>query len=214
MTTEEYKKRQEVCNQEKFMVETNKRLQNLELALAEHEKRLNIQEAFHGGIRSDVDQMNNEIMHSTMTILKEFRQEIGNIETNVNKLENKIYNLNKEQELLANEDDVNTLYIRITESIKDIHKKVDALHQEHNGLIERLKLDICNQLKALKEEILSRPTGIPELQKLLESKIELVELNSQNGVLRSSNNEKQLLLVERKIDNLYQLIKKIELDKE
>ena len=90
----------------------------------------------------------------------------------------------------------------------------EKMHREYNGLIDRFKLDVTNQIKSLREELISRPTGLPELQKLLESKIELVELNGQNAVLRSSNNEKQILLIERKIENIYQLIKRLDLNKQ
>ncbi len=214
LSREEYKKRQEQCEAEKFSVQTNKRLQDIELSLREHEKQLNTHRAFHGGIRSDVDSQINEIMTATMTSLKEFRQTIGDFETHMKNQDSKIQELKDEQEQLVYQEDL-TISLRLIDSaLNELRKTQKAMHSEFNGLIERLKIDFSNQIKSLKEELISRPTGISELQKLLESKIELVELNGQNAVLRSANNEKQLLLVERKIDNIYQLIKKLELSKQ
>lgn len=214
LSKEEYQRRQEQCESEKFTVQTNKRLQDIELSLREHEKQLNIHKAFYGGIRSDVESKINEIMNATMTSLKEFRQIIGDCETHMKDQDSEILKLNQAQQNLVSDEDLKTSLRLIDSAINDLRKSQNALHSEFNGLIERLKIDLSNQVKALREELIARPTGIPELQRLLESKIELVELNGQNAVLRSSNNEKQLLLVDRKIDNIYQLIKKLELSKQ
>ncbi len=214
LSKEEYQRRQEQCEAEKFTVQTNKRLQDIELSLREHEKQLNTHQAFQGEIKSDVSSQINEIITLTMGSLKEFRQAIGDFDTHMKKQDAKLQAMKEQQDLLASEEDVGIWNSSLWEAIKDIHSKIDLIRKENNGLIDRLKIDLFNQIKSLREELIARPTGLPELQRLLESKIELVELNGQNAVLRSSNNEKQLLLVDRKIDNIYQLIKKLELSKQ
>jgi len=77
--------------------------------------------------------------------------------------------------------------------------------------LNRFTQEVDNNLKVNKEEILSIPSELPHLKKMLDQRIELVELNGQNAVLRSSNNERQILLVERKIENIYQLVKKLDI---
>lgn len=214
MSKEEYQRRQEQCEQEKFIVETNKRLQNIELSLARLQKEIQSFEAERGSLESSCNSQINEIMNSTMSSLKEFRQTIGDYKTYIENQNVKLTAMQHSLDLYVKQEEFKEYEdysFKIHESIKFTIRK---FREEYNGLLERQKIDFSNQLKELKEELLSRPTGVPELQKLLESKIELVELNGQNAVLRSSNNEKQILLVERKIDNIYQLIKKIELSKE
>lgn len=211
ISKQEYQRRQEKCEEEKFTNQTNRRLQDIELSLLEHEKQLNIHRAFHGGIRSDVNREISEIMNASMTSLKEFRQEIGDFKTHMKNQDEKLQDLKEDQDIFVQVEEFKSSLKMLDDLLKDLRKTQKAMHTEFNGLIDRLKQDFTSQIKALKEELIARPTGISELQRLLESKIELVELNGQNSVLRSANNEKQLLLVERKIDNIYQLIKKIEL---
>ena len=153
-------------------------------------------------------------MDATMTSLKEFRQEIGDFQTHINKQDQQINKVKQDQNDLVTSEDFKD-YMRACQGLLDsLFDQQKKMQSEYHGLIDRLKIDFNNQIKSLREELISRPTGLPELQKLLESKIELVELNGQNAVLRSSNNEKQILLVERKIENIYQLIKRIDLNKQ
>lgn len=152
----------------------------------------------------------NEVMQSTMNSLKEFRSTLGDIKTG----------FDKDKETMRGFENKLSLCVTISdykETIADLYKITEKLHsknasmvKEYNDLIERLKVDFKTSLNQMKEDILSRPSEIPELRKLIDQKIELVELNGQNAVLRSSNNENKIMLLERKIENLYQLIKKLE----
>lgn len=214
ISKEEYQQRQAQCEQEKFTVETNRRLQQLELSLLELQKGLNIQKAFNGSIQSSCESEISEMAMNMASSLKEFRQALGDMQGEMTAQNTKIRVIGEDQNFCLHPDDLKIELKPLKKVVDDLCDAQDKLHREVHGLIDRQKQEFINQLKSLKEELLSRPTGLPELQKLLEAKIELVELNGQNAVLRSSNNEKQLLLVERKIDNIYQLIKKLELAKE
>ena len=214
MSLEDFKRRQEQCDHEKHVVETNKRLNLIQLTLDRLQRDIEQVSAEQGSLESSCESQLREIMDSTMSSLKEFRQTIGDFQSRLYSQDLKMQALSDDQHYLVNKEDLSSELKPLKKIANDLCDAHDKLHGEVHGLIERLRLDVSNQLKAFKEEVLNRPTGLPELQKLLEAKIELVELNGQNAVLRSSNNEKQLLLVERKIDNIYQLIKKLELEKE
>lgn len=214
MSLEDYKRRQEQCDQEKHVVDTNKRLQNIELSLDRIQREIEKVSAEQGSLESSCESQLRDIMNSTMSSLKEFRQCVGDFESRLYSQDMKMQALSNEQYDLVNKEDLRISLKMIDSRFEQIEANHKKIHNEVHGLIDRLRLDFSNQLKAFKEEVLNRPTGLPELQKLLDAKIELVELNGQNAVLRSSNNEKQILLVERKIDHIYQLIKKIELSKQ
>jgi len=68
------------------------------------------------------------------------------------------------------------------------------------------------KLKQQLDFILSRPTGVPELRKDLEAQIELNTVNGQNSILRSSNCEKDILLINKKIEQIFLLLKRHQLD--
>ena len=99
----------------------------------------------------------------------------------------------------------------VQERIKEILKDKNSLAVEVHGLIDRLKIDFSQRMAVQKNDILSIPSELPSLRKDIDQKIELVELNGQNAHLRSSNNEKAIMLLERKLDQVYQLLKQIQI---
>ena len=60
----------------------------------------------------------------------------------------------------------------------------------------------------------SIPSEASEIKKHLEEKIDVVSLDGSNALLRSSNCEKHLNLIEKKIECIMLLIKKIDLNQQ
>ncbi len=153
-------------------------------------------------------------MSSTLSSLKDFRQELGDISTILENNKRWIRQVRSEIEDCVDLSTFNEKISALHDCIKSLQEEKISMRIEFNGLIDRIKLDFENKLKNQRQEILSIPSEVPNIKKEMDQKIELVELNGQNAVIRSSNNEKQILLVERKIENLYQLIKRLEIAKE
>lgn len=207
----EYMEKQLVAEQQKFIVETNRRLQELEIA----------QQA----ISNNMSTMQGEFKYlsvSTEDIIDQAKSEleysVSEIKVNLNDLkrdcEGFSWRLDKSDKFQAyciQQGEFQNLRAGIDVKLEHLHQLHESEKQEFRFLLERQRLEFKEALKSLKEEILAIPTGVPQLKDELHKRIDFVELNGQNGVLRSTNNEKQLMLLERKIENLYQLIKRIDL---
>lgn len=211
MQIKEYKEAQARKAEDDFKFQTNQRIQNLQFAIEMINKSLSQTIANEGSLESQCKAEVNELMNVQMTLSKEFRQTLIDMQTDVTFLERAImkmqHSLNERIEISVFNETISDL----NEEIESLQRDRDSMRKEFNGMIQRLKIDFDAKLKAQKEEILAIPSEIPNLRKVMDQKIELVELNGQNAVLRSSNNEKQIMLVERKIDNLYQLLKEVQM---
>lgn len=99
-------------------------------------------------------------------------------------------------------------------SIQNLEKELEKLRTEFCGIIELNAVNAEKKIQESKKEILSIPSEIPRLRQELSEKLDLISLDCMNALMRSANNEKQLHLIEKKIENIYQLIKKIDLQKQ
>lgn len=211
ISQEEYKRNQESLHNEKFQFDANQRMQNLQFQVNDLKKNIEDILAAQGVDKRCVDTQLEQIMEATMNSLKEFRQNIGDFKTGMEFMGRGITAQNSMIDACVEKSLFNEKLSHLHECIKRLHGEKDAMRKEFNGLIERLKIDFDQRLQAMKAEILAIPSEVPALKHLMDQKLELVELNGQNAVLRSSNNERQILLVERKIDNLYQLVKALDI---
>lgn len=103
-------------------------------------------------------------------------------------------------------------------SVPTMQSKIDNMENEIKELKRLIDEQVTNlsrlcdsKVKASKEEILSIPSEIPELKRSFQEKFDLMEMDLENGRIRASNNEKQLIVIEKKIEQIYLLIKKLEL---
>ena len=211
ISKKDYQEIQDVKAEDNFKFETNQKIQNLQFSLDKLNDSLNHSFARQGALEVSCSCQINEVMTATMTSLKEFRQSLGDFQTKFDTQERWFKQI---KDLIDSKTDHSFFQDKINDifsNIRYLQKDIDSIRKEFNGLVERLKVEFNEKIKSQKEEILAIPSELPNLRKLVDQKIELVELNGQNAVLRSSNNEKQILLVERKIENLYQLVKKLEI---
>lgn len=207
----DYQEIQAIKAEEEFKFSTNQRIQNLQTAIDKTNNLLASTIAVQGSNKQDCDLQVDEVMRSCMASLKEFRRILDDFELMIQANKNLVNQVMAQQKLMVEQDVFNEKISRLEQEVQQLRREKESFKRDAKDQNHRLIGDFSSQLKAMKEEILNIPSEIPAMKKLFDQKFEIVELNGQNAVLRSSNNEKQIMLVERKIDNIYQLIKKIEL---
>lgn len=102
--------------------------------------------------------------------------------------------------------------IRLNQSIKDVNEKFEKYRSIKE--VERTQ-DVKvsdKKLECMANEIISRPTGFDELRKEIQDEIRLITLNGQNSILRCSNAEKEIHILEKRIEQIFLLLKRNKLD--
>jgi len=105
--------------------------------------------------------------------------------------------------------------------IPDIQEKIESTAHElirFKGEMHALAQDFYDSMlknfDKFKQEIILKPTGIEDVKKYLEQKLEVVAMDGSNAILRSANCEKHVNLLEKKIECIMLLIKKMDLNKQ
>lgn len=214
ISKETYKESQESINEQDFKYTTSLSLQNLKFSIDEMENKISRLIAQQG---SDVKKCEIEIhnvMNSCMYSLKEFRESIDQHDKSIESIlisQRNIINSFNEYTL---KEDFSEKIAGVYECVKSLKIDREILRDEMISFVNRASNNHITSLERVKKEILSRPSEIPDMIHKVQQKLELAELNGQNAVLRSSNNENQLQLVERKIEQIYQMLKSITLKQE
>ncbi len=212
ISQEEYLATQAIKAEEDFKNQTNQSLGDLHRFVIKIDKSVYDLLALVGSNNVALDQQLTEVMTSTMSSLKEFRQELGDFGTQLFNLKISQAQVKVSLEDYISRDCFDREVGSLVAEIKELKNYQESMKRDFMACIERLHDQFDDKLKSMKAAILAIPSEIPALKSLIEQKLELVDLNGQNAVLRSSNNEKQIQLVERKIENIYQLIKKVDFD--
>lgn len=214
ISKEDYQEFQKNKDEQDFVYQTNERLRTLDFCIEQEREFCKELDAHIGNVQVDfINRLDNSFNKYT-DIIKNQNKTIDILEKSI-KIQDK--QLNEFKNILESNQSnlitISKIIDNILNSIDDLTRKYDAMHQDIYGQFERQNKIIDQKIKDHKQEILNKPSEIPELKKSIDQKIELAELNGQNAVLRSSNNERQIMLIEKKIENLYQLIKSIDLTK-
>lgn len=212
MKKEDYKAAQEKINEDNFNNNANYRINDLVYSLNSALERINSLEAKQGELKMDNHLEITKVMNDCTDSLKGFKSIIDDLQIKMNSLINNMACMEGDLRGFALSQDVSKL-------IADLELKINSLSAGYNNSLNDLRNEMgrhnscCQALhQKFKDDILSIPSEIPELKILFDKKLELVELNGQNSVLRSTNNERHINLLEKKIENLYQLLKKFDLD--
>lgn len=212
MKKEDYKSAQEKINENNSNNNANFRIIALEDSLKSAFERINSLEEKQGELKMEHHLEITKVMDDCKESLKGFGKTIDDLQIKMNSLVNNMACVESDLREFALSQDVNKLFL-------SLELKVDGLSNDHNNSLADLRNELgrhnsCCQvlIQQFKDDVLSIPSEIPELKNLIDKKLELVELNGQNSILRSTNNERHIHLLEKKIENLYQLIKKFDLD--
>lgn len=214
VSMDNYKAHQEIKHEGDFKNETNKSLQDILNKIELINTALKDLDANHHIFEVDTNAFLSEMSQNCSSSLKEFRYALGDFRTEFDSLKWDFSGMQSDTSCMINDMEFEQKNKIFEESINATNRQMDSMRKEFNGLMDRQKADFVKQLQAFKDELNARPSEIPDLRKLVDQKFELAELNGQNAVLRSSNNEKQIMLTERKIENIYQLLKKHEISKQ
>lgn len=208
---QEYENAQQLKADHDFKYQTNQTIQFIQISIQ------NLNGMFSEVIAKLGDHKSN--VHTKIREMEELIAGTVKIVTRYLDEFKKLVESNKEciKEIMVQQDDYVLRYemvekiSMINEEIESIREHRENIQRDFKHLIDRCSQQVDAKLVAQKEEILSKPSEVIPIIKELNQKIDLVELNGQNALLRSSNNEKQIMLVERKIENLYQLLKKLDI---
>jgi len=209
---EEYVAFQANKDQQDFRVDTVSKLNALQNDLDLLNEHLRNHIARQGSDHVEHDQDISKVMDSCMESLKEFRMRLELQEEAA---------IRSETFCDVFHEEVKKNYIprkEYEEEITFLKGCIERLHSDYvqvrtyfTSLLSTARKDFDEKLAHAKSDILSRPSEIPALKALFEEKLELVTLNGTNSVLRSSNCEKQIMLLERKIEQVMLMIKKIDI---
>lgn len=207
----EYESIQKEKTEEDFKFNFNYRLQQFQFAIEALNEKLgdSIAKQSSDIKSSEIERQN--FQEKCLSKIQEFRIELNNFYIDLNAFQEVVKDSQKKADSFISRSDFEQKISHFNQYIKIIYEEKVAMRREFNNLLERVRSDFDIKLNTQKEEILAAPSELPDLKQSINQKIELVELNGQNAVLRSSNNEKHIMLVERKIENIYQLIKKIDI---
>lgn len=100
----------------------------------------------------------------------------------------------------------------LEESKKGFKSEINGVYEE----IERKKKEIEKAIEAkgleLRDYIDMTPSSIEYVRKEFNNKLQLIQLDSENALQKSNNNEKALKILEKKMENIILKQKKLELD--
>lgn len=212
MDTEKYKELQEERADSNFKQITYDKLQKLHFIINDLTDKIGLVDAKKGQQLKDFEIEISKVKNSCEASLKEFRGCVDELQSCFTFCKSWLRGLENLTQEFVSKNHLRDQISQLKEVIVNIQKENESKLKDLNVVIERIKLDSDYKFNAFKQEILSIPSQIPELKEYINQKVELAELNGQNSILRSSNNEKQIQLIERKIEQIYQLIKSSDLN--
>lgn len=212
ISNEEYQNHQEKKALDDFINTTNQRLQNLGFSIDQINKSINDLYAKCGSQRVESHIEFTKMMETCVKNMKDFKKIMDDFDKEVKKLSKMSGDY-----LQAESNNLTLLHGLYDESayskkeIEILKRNYEDIRRENHEIITRQSQEFNTKLKNLKDFISTIPSEIPEMRKVIDEKIQISELNGQNAILRTSNNERQIMLIEKKIENLYQQIKSVEL---
>ena len=203
---------QEAKNEEDFKNHTNLSLNDQRNRLVGLKEDLDSLKAILSSDKVDTDIKFDRLRLEMLDLFKAFQKKLDDFDLVIRKYgilidESKAY----AQSYLVKKDE-HHVEINLLKSLARQQQQTIEKFTEHvQQALDKVCYESVDNVKRLREEILSRPSEVKDIRKEFDEKLELVTLNGTNSVLRSTNCEKHLNLIEKKIENIYQLIKQLEL---
>ncbi len=213
--TDEQKQFQAEKNEADFKISVSQRFQKFEDAIKRLKNQLDSIHNLHQENQLENTHATHEMHDNCMTSLKDLRLITDDVYKQIKILSDQ-YNsiLNYVSSHYVTKMDHSKDYIDSIDCDVKMKQEMAAHRNEMKALYAKHKNEIETQLASFMQIMNSKPDPIPDVKALFDEKLELVSLNGQNSVLRSTNNEKHIHLIEKKIENIYQLIKQIQLEKQ
>lgn len=99
---------------------------------------------------------------------------------------------------------------RVDQSESELIRFKNEIHSAMDDFVS----EVHKKIEAFKQEIKNQPCPLDEVKKEIKEKLDIVSMDCQNSQLRSANCEKHLNLIEKKIESIMLLIKKIDLNQQ
>lgn len=164
---------------------------------------------------------NNSIHNTISSVITKHsldcKTQFEEIETNISDFELRIsnilsiYELKLRREIELMEENVHNEIVQSDQVRNEQYGKIAACQAAIKAELESLSASYEKKLIKIQQDFNNRLDGLIEFKKQVDDKMDLVALNGTNSTLRSSNNERHLQLIEKKIENIYQLIKELQL---
>ncbi len=162
--------------------------------------------------RSDVDRLMEEVRLRCATAEKN----TWNSEAQVKEVKTAVLDfVNGFNDVIATKKMVTSNQEQAEKKMADIENLLSNRVASLECTLERIEGECANSFALIGEEIKRLVMAITSLQghvKDLKDGIDLSQMDANNAQLRAVNNEKQVNLIEKKIENLYLMIKKVGLD--
>lgn len=213
--TEEQKAYQNDKNEQDYKTGITKRFQFLENEINNLKTSLHLTDCDQQQHHVDSIHTVHELSDTYKSSLKELRLVMDDIQKQ-NKLLSDQYNsiLNYVSNHYVTKLNYSNDYISDVDTHVKLKHEIAQNRNEFQALLARQKNELETRLEAFIHNANSKVDPTVDLKKSFDEKLELVSLNGQNSVLRSTNNEKHIHLIEKKLENIYQLIKQLQLDKQ
>ena len=173
---------------------------------------------------SSIDQLNfkiDNISHDHHSVKNEVARVLEDIKSNLNKLDIRL----KPSESLVqlHDNKISSLEV-LSRHVSDLRSSLDSLSQSHKNLegsSQKSLEDVVNQLQSKIDRIpiieLPKPVDVNGIvqasYKDLADKLQAIAMDIENSQLRSNNNDMQIKQFEKKLENIYLLLKKHEITK-
>lgn len=97
--------------------------------------------------------------------------------------------------------------------IKEVSQKIASVEEQLHSKIGIFFDKISKEIESCKLQVKLTPDSIGDLKKELTDSLETGALDASNAVLKAENAEHQFRILDRKLENINQLLKKLELTK-
>lgn len=210
--TEEQKVFQEQKNENDFKTDVYQRFQKLEYFCKSLEADMDHLAALHQEHQVESIHAIHDFSDNMLDSIKGFRKTLDEVQNEIKTLSDKNISIIKYVESnYVPQTDYTKDYIADIDTHVKLKAEIANNRNEMVALLAKQKNEFESKIAEILQKQTSKSDPIPELKQYFEEKLELVTLNGQNSVLRSTNNEKHLHLIDKKLENIYQLIKQLQL---
>ena len=210
--TPEQNSYQEQVNNNNDRTSMIQRLQALEIAMAAMNG--NISELF-GKYRTLEKSLNIMLENHTKDIKDAFRKHINMVEKATDKMaENASKAISESneatQKFVSKDEHVNAI-TSISNIVKNLNIEVQKFEETILSLTHQTAANFNQKLEDHKNAIAALPSEIPGVKKEIIDRISLIAIDGQNAIARTVNFERQVIMIEKRLEQLSLLIRNLEL---
>lgn len=151
-------------------------------------------------------------------------EKLNDLKNNLSNLQSSVSEISKDHPLLkASSQDASSNLMYLHSALKDLQDKnktdysLKDLRSELSNLVKNtsdsLNSNFDQKLNEVKALVDNSPDMLDKVKRDILQKLDAVSLDGSNASIKASNCSQQILMIEKKIENIYLLLKKFELNK-